>query len=158
VLRDRARLPVLADPSFGMIVIHAPERLTPALQRRLARAIGDGMFRVAGSRRSLPVKPRIVLLCHAAAGSEKAGESLLAAGLEEELQARLKGWSLRLPPLRECLQDLEQIIALQTADASENENEQNIFSPAAIQKLHAHSWPGNDAELREVLGILACRA
>ncbi len=147
-----SRPPLLADPSVDMIVIHAPERLTNALQRRLARALRDGIFRVAGSRRSLEIKPRIIFQSDLIVDEDRLHEDLTHAGLEPELASLLAGWTLRLPPLRERVGDLPQLIAKFLDDQKGPE-----FSPLAMLKLRAHKWPGNEAELHMVLGALVGR-
>src|SRR3546814_5694615 len=43
--------PALADETLDLLVIHAPETLPDALQRRLAAALGDGVFHFPGPRR-----------------------------------------------------------------------------------------------------------
>jgi DNA-binding NtrC family response regulator len=146
------RPPILADPSVEIAVIRAPEKLTQALQRRLARALRDGVFRMAGSRRSLKIEPRIVLLCDIHVQDEAQVEDLLGAGLEPELVSYMEGWVLRLPPIRERISDLPLLI-----DA-EAEGSQWEFSSGALQRLQAHDWPGNEAELRTIIGRLAGRS
>lgn len=146
------RPPILADPSVEIAVIRAPEKLTQALQRRLARALRDGVFRMAGSRRSLKIEPRIVLLCDIHVQEEAQVEDLLGAGLEPELVSYMEGWILRLPPIRERISDLSLLIE------AEAEGSQWEFSSGALQRLQAHDWPGNEAELRTIIGRLAGRS
>ncbi len=151
------RPPVLADPAVEIVVIHAPERLTQALQRRLARTLKDGIFRMAGSRRSLKIEPRIVLLCNFYVGEETSGEDLLGAGLDPELSSYMAGWTLHLPPLRDRVSDLALLIEGKKAKNEPLIQNQLEFSTAALQKLQAHDWPGNEAELYTILGRLAGR-
>lgn len=152
-----SRVPLLADPSVDMVIIHAPERLTAALQRRLARALRDGLFRVAGSRRSLEIKPRVIFQSDLVVGEEHLDEDLLAAGLEPELASLLNGWTLRLPPMRERISDLSLLIE-QNLGSHENTQQKLLeFSSVAMLRLRAYTWPGNEAELHRVLGALAGR-
>ena len=118
----------------------------------IARALRDGVFRMAGSRRSLKIEPRIVLLCDIHVQDEAQVEDLLGAGLEPELVSYMEGWVLRLPPIRERISDLPLLI-----DA-EAEGSQWEFSSGALQRLQAHDWPGNEAELRTIIGRLAGRS
>jgi predicted TIM-barrel enzyme len=147
-----SRLPVLADPTVEIVVIRAPERLTQALQKRLARSLKEGVFRIAGSRRSLKIEPRIVLLCDVITQEESLMEDLLGAGLEPELVSFLAGWTLRLPPLKDRVSDIPLLIATMM------EESQLDFSSGAMQRLQAHDWPGNEAELHTLLGRLAGRS
>jgi len=143
--------PVLSDANVKLVVIHAPERLTSALQRRLARALRDGFFQVSGSRKSLPLEPRIAFLSNLPVREGRIEEDLLAAGLEPELLFCISGWTLRLPALRDRLSDLQAIIEFWSSER------ETIFAPAAIQKLRAYHWPGNEQELQMLIGSLKGR-
>jgi predicted TIM-barrel enzyme/DNA-binding NtrC family response regulator len=151
------RYPVLADLDVDMVVIHSPERLTKALQRRLVQAIRDGIFRITGSRRSLTVQPRIILLCNFSAHPRWLERDLINAGLENDLVDHMVGWTLRIPPLQERIEDLQEIIDNQLDSNRTGNTGGTVFSPAAFQKLRAHTWPGNEAELHTLLGELADR-
>jgi len=151
------RRPLLADSEVELLVIRAPERLPAATQRRLARALGDGEFRAPGTRRTLPVTPRVVLISDAQASSpDGEGKSSMAA-LEDELAEQLAGWTLRVPPLRERIEDLMTTIETIATDAMGAAIDRSSFSSEALKRLHAHLWPGNEEELRSVLGALAGR-
>ncbi|MCP4329475.1 MAG: hypothetical protein GY791_13685 [Alphaproteobacteria bacterium] len=152
------RRPALADSEIGLLVIRAPERLPPATQRRLARALRDGAFRAVGTRRPLPVVPRLALVCDFPVAEGHEEEALAGAGLEPELIAHMTGWTLRLPPLRERIDDLMTVIEAMTADSLSVAVDWSRFSAAAAKQLHAHHWPGNEAELRALLGALADRS
>ncbi|MGO1120324.1 phosphoenolpyruvate hydrolase family protein [Rhodovibrionaceae bacterium A322] len=153
--------PVLADPKVKLVVIQAPEKLTPALQRRLAKALREGLFSVAGARHTLPVEARVVLLCQLESQENRLQEDLLAAGLEEDLIMQMAGWTLRLPPLRERLDDFEEILEHSQEQQPEGAPGPQAglpgFAPAVLQKLRSHAWPGNEAELHRVLGALLTR-
>lgn len=148
--------PVLSDANVRLVVIHAPERLTGALQRRLARALQDRFFQVSGSRKSLPLEPRVVFLSHMPVREGWIEEDLLAAGLEPELLSCIAGWTLRLPPLRDRLSDLQTIIESRSEQGTAVAGN-SVFSSAAIQKLRAYHWPGNEQELQKLIGNLKGR-
>ncbi|MDJ0611275.1 MAG: phosphoenolpyruvate hydrolase family protein [Kiloniellales bacterium] len=145
--------PALADPTAGLLVLRAPERLPAVTQRRLARALRERRFQASGSRRVLSLGPRVVLISRAAVTNGTSAEDLAAAGLEPSLAAVLAGWTLRPPPLRERIEDLMTVLAVQAGESFDPD-----FSLAATKALQAHLWPGNEAELRSVLGALAGRA
>lgn len=158
--RDPAgnNLPALADASVVLLAIHAPERLPAATQRRLARALRDGVFRAPQGRRALPVVPRVVLICNTPAVGEGGGlESLAAIGLDPDLASVFAGWTLRVPPLRERIEDLLAIIEAQAVQSLGMEMKRSFFTSAALQRLRAHLWPGNEGELRALLGALSAR-
>ncbi len=145
--------PMLADSGIDMLVIRAPERLPASTQRRLARALREGVFRASGSRRALRVSPRVVLVTTARPGSD-----LTAPGLDPDLQAHFEGWTLRVPPLRDRIDDLTTIMESLVAETPSIRLRQSDFTSAALQRLLAHDWTGNETELRKVIGALAGRS
>lgn len=149
--------PALADGEIAVLVVHAPERLPPPTQRRLARALQDEVFTVTGTRRSMPVAPRVVLVCELPRTADTTGEGFRSVGLDPGLASVLAGSVLRLPPLRERIDDLVAIVENVTARSLGTAMSRSDFSPAALKRLQAHRWPGNELELRSVLGALAGR-
>lgn len=151
------QIPALADEQIKLLVIHAPERLPATAQRRLARTLRDREFTVTGTRRSMTLAPRVVMVSDVAAGAGRVEEALRGAGLEPDLAAVMAGGALRMPPLRERTDDLVAIIEKVSAEALGVAMSRSRFAPAALKRLHAHRWPGNEVELRSVLGALAGR-
>lgn len=146
------RQPVLSDPNVGVLAIHAPEKLPAALQRRLARAMIDGIFRVPGGGRSATVVPRIILFCDASfvSGADE-------AMLDPALYSMFDGWTLDVPPLRDRLEDLFAIMQVFAQEALGAPLHKAQFSSAALNLLSAHTWPGNEREVKAMIGALAGR-
>ncbi len=142
--------PALGDEGIGLLVLRAAERLPATTQKRLARALKEGSFHVSGSRRVQQVSPRVVLVTEV---RDPDSESLKGAGFEEELAALRAGWTLRLQPLRERIEDLPELLEA----LAEPQEEAAAFSFDAMKLLQCHTWPGNEEELRSLLGGLAGR-
>jgi len=151
------RPPVLADGATGLVVIHEPQRLPAASQRRLARALREGLIQLSDSRRTLAVTSRIVLVCEAATRGAGGAMGLLD-GFVPELALALHGRMLRPPPIRERSDDIPVLIERMSREATGIDLLRSHFSTAALQTLRAHPWPRNEAELRALLGGLAGRA
>jgi transcriptional regulator of aroF, aroG, tyrA and aromatic amino acid transport len=64
-----------------------------------------------------------------------------------DLFYRISVLKIRIPPLRERKAD---IIPL-ARHMIQKENSDKILSPGAVERLEAHSWPGNARELKNVL-------
>ena len=152
------RLPALADKEVELLSIHAPERLSLPLQRRLARVLRDGVFKVSGTRYSLPVLARVVLISDIPLADGRLENGLTNAGMDPALVSLMSGWTLRMPPLRDRIDDLMTIVAKISADTLGIRIDRARFSSYALQWLHAHLWPNNEAELRSLLGALAGRS
>jgi len=146
------RRPLLADEEIDLVVIHAPERLPGGMQRRLARALREGVFRAQGLRRPVAVVPRVVLV-----SDRRIATDLVAAGFDADLVDVLKGWTLDVPPLRDRIDDQTGIIDSLAAANGPASLASGDFSSEALQCLRAHTWPGNEAELKSVLGALIGR-
>ena len=65
----------------------------------------------------------------------------------EDLYYRLAVFPIRLPPLRERMEDLDALIEGFVARFAPG----LTCSPGARDLLHAHTWPGNVRELRNAL-------
>ena len=112
-------------------------------QAKTLRAVECGEFERLGSERSLHSNARIV------SATNRSLRELISAGkFREDLYHRLNGLTLRIPPLRDRLEDLPAIIAGEfKAAAAECGKSVTSIHPAAIEKLLAHPWPGNLREL-----------
>ncbi|MCI0681515.1 MAG: sigma 54-interacting transcriptional regulator [Gemmataceae bacterium] len=91
------------------------------------------------------------------AGTTLDVEGDLRAGLVPELHGRLTALTIQAPPLTARLQDLPQLVTdlLARAGAVAGRTVRNV-SPATMECLRQHRWPGNLAELYRVL-VQACR-
>ena len=108
-----------------------------ALQARLLRVLSEREVLPVGATRPLPVNIRVMAATHAPL------EQLVRAGrFRDDLYYRLKGAHIELPPLRER-RDLGNMVNRLLGNRT--------ISPAALQRLLAHHWPGNLRELRNVL-------
>jgi len=78
----------------------------------------------------------------------------------EDLFFRLSGVEVRLPPLRERLEDIPLLAqAFLREFARENEKPVNSFTAEASELLLRYPWPGNVRELRTAIerGVVLCR-
>lgn len=147
--------PLLADESVDLLVILMPENLSHPMQKRLARSLLDGSFRAAGTRKSFAVTTRIVFISRLPIQQSAMQNSLMQAGLEENLASLLGGWSLQIPPLRKRIEDLIFLIEVLSKTNLRLAIGRNMFSAAALKQLHEHLWLGNEEELLSFLGALS---
>jgi len=151
------RQPALSDPAVSLLAIHAPARLPVALQTRLARALKDGAFRIPGGGRSAELKPRVVLVFESDGRDKDMLVDSHESGLAPALLEVLDGWTLRVPSLRERIEDIFQIVHTISMQSFGQPIHKSGFSAPAVNMLIAHTWPGNETELRRLLGSLAGR-
>ena len=118
-----------------------------AVQPKLLKVLEEKRFRRLGDVRDRRVDVWLIAATH----------QDLAALVEEkrfrsDLYFRISTLRLRLPPLRERVEDI-RILAEEflLRIASELPRSPLTLSPAALSRLEQHSWPGNIRELRNVL-------
>ncbi len=77
---------------------------------------------------------------------------------DSELYQKLGAVRIVLPPLRKRPEDVPTLLHhFAQTEARELDIERLIFSSRALDKLKAYSWPGNIAELRDVVRRLCLR-
>ncbi|MEM7654174.1 MAG: helix-turn-helix domain-containing protein, partial [Pseudomonadota bacterium] len=157
--------PMLGDDKIDILIIHGIERMHSGTQRRLARAIRDGAFRASASRTMQPVYPRIIFT-YSVEATRSGGGHLGADGtvfsqeydLNADLVEVLAGQHVRLPPLRDRIPDLIELIDVSARTALGHPLGREDFSVAAFKRLQAHLWPRNEDEMALMIGGLAGRA
>jgi len=117
------------------------------LQAKLLRVLEDKSIRRLGGTSETRVDVRIL-----AATNRDLYEMVQAGQFREDLYHRLNVVELRLPPLRERLDDLPALTGyfIQRYNREMGRNVQGV-SPAAMQKLKAYHWPGNIRQLRNAV-------
>ena len=124
------------------------------LQTRLLRVLAEGEFFRVGGRALIRVDVRVVAATH------QALETLVAEGrFRADLLHRLDVVRLRLPPLRERIEDVPLLAErfLHAAAARFGAPAKRLAKPA-LQRLQAHPWPGNVRELENLCWRLAALA
>jgi transcriptional regulator of acetoin/glycerol metabolism len=128
----------------GTLFLDEIAELPPASQVTLLRVLQEQEVMPIGHAAAVKVDIR---LC-AATNADLAG--LVAAGrFREDLFARLSGLTLRLPPLAERRDDLGLLVSSLLARLPAGARCR--FTPAALRRLFAHSWPRNIRELERCL-------
>src|ERR1700759_1064540 len=119
-------------------------------QTRLLRVLQQGEYTTVGGRPPIKTDVRIV------AASNKDVRILIQQGLfREDLFFRLNVVPLRLPPLRERIEDLPDLIRHFFALAEKEGLPPKQIEPAALDRLKRHRWPGNVRELENLARRLA---
>ncbi len=119
-------------------------------QTRLLRVLQEGEFTTVGGRAPIKANVRIVAATH-----RDLRQSIRNGQFREDLFYRLNVVPLRLPPLRERAEDVALLARhfLDRAKASGLPFKQ--LDQGAIDRLRAHSWPGNARELENLMRRLA---
>lgn len=115
-----------------------------AMQVKLLRLIESGSFRPVGSLRTVHSDFRLVSATH------KPLKQMVAQGtFREDLYYRISGFPIRLPALRERIEDLP-LLAQSLLQRMAGKPTPSL-SEDALQQLGLHPFPGNIRELRNIL-------
>ena len=138
---------LLEIASEGTLFLDEIGEMEPTVQARMLKALGEKRFRRVGGIRDLRADFRLI----AATNRDLAGE--VAAGrFRSELYYILAVVRLRVPPLRERLEDVPVLVEeLLRPLANDLKRTTPTVSARAMQKLQRYPWPGNVRELRNVL-------
>ena len=117
--------------------------LSLLLQVKLLRFLQERTIERVGGREALRVECRVI------AATNRDMQTLLQQGqFREDLYYRLSVVSLKIPPLRERMEDIVPIANAILVQACAEQRRRLRFSPAAIQAMLAYPWPGNIRELQ----------
>jgi two-component system nitrogen regulation response regulator GlnG len=119
-------------------------------QTRLLRVLQEGEYTTVGGRTPIKTNVRIIAATHRDLRSQ------IAQGLfREDLYYRLNVVPIRIPPLRERLEDVGDLVRHFLRQAAREGLGQKSIETAAIDRLKAHPWPGNVRELENFVRRLA---
>lgn len=124
-------------------------------QAKLLRVLQERVIQRLGGREPVPVDVRIIAATHIdleLAISEKR--------FREDLFYRLNQVTIDLPPLRERLEDLPDLVEHLAAKYAAALGFRSVPSvlPDAMAALRDHSWPGNVRELENVVRLALLRS
>lgn len=144
--RDKAGKFELADG--GTLFLDEVESMSPRLQVMLLRVLEQGEVQKVGEERSARhIDVRII-----AASNQDLGQLVDEGSFREDLLFRLNVFDVRVPPLRERVQDVPLLADhFLRAFRRANPGGPVEFRPQAVQKLQSYDWPGNVRELRNAV-------
>jgi two-component system nitrogen regulation response regulator GlnG len=115
-------------------------------QTRLLRVLQQGEYNSVGGTAPIKTNVRIVAATH------RDLRHLVEQGLfREDLFFRLNVVPLRLPPLRERMQDIPDLTRHFLAKAVADGLPAKDISPEGLDALKSHVWPGNVRELENLI-------
>lgn len=131
----------------GTLLLDEIGDLPMEIQAKLLRLLQEREYERVGE-----VKPRRANVRVISATNRDLPRAIDENRFREDLYYRLNVISLRLPPLRERLQDLERIAKRHLDFFAHRAGKQfHGFSRAALETMKSYSWPGNLRELRNLI-------
>jgi two-component system nitrogen regulation response regulator GlnG len=119
-------------------------------QTRLLRVLQQGEYTTVGGRSPIKSNVRII-----AATNKDLGVLIRQGHFREDLFYRLNVVPLRLPPLRERIEDIGDLVQHFLALAAAEGLPLKRLEPDALERLKKHRWPGNIRELENLTRRLA---
>ena len=123
-------------------------------QAKLLRVLQEGEFHRVGGEQPIRVAVRVI-----AATNRDLSEMVAQQKFREDLYYRLCVVPVRVPALRERIEDIRPLAEYFLADfCSRNNFRAKTFEPDAVDSLEQYTWPGNIRELRNVIERMAILA
>jgi two-component system nitrogen regulation response regulator NtrX len=116
-------------------------------QSKTLRILQEQQFERVGGTKTIHVDVRVI------AATNKDLEAEIKKGtFREDLYFRLNVIPIRVPPLRERVEDIQELIREFTREISLNTNlPLKVFHEDAIELLKRYHWPGNVRELKNLV-------
>ncbi|MEK9983481.1 MAG: sigma-54 dependent transcriptional regulator [Opitutae bacterium] len=135
----------------GSLFLDEVAELDFAAQSSLLRFIESGVFRSLGADKEMSADVRII-----ASSNRDLLEEVRAGRLREDLYYRLQVFPIRLPPLRERLDDVSGLAAIILDRLSvETGRRFEALSSECETRLLNYAWPGNVRQLENMLRWIA---
>ncbi len=138
---------LLETADGGTIFMDEVAELPLTVQAKLLRVLQEREFTRLGSTRPIRVDIRLI-----AATNKDLRAAVANGAFREDLWHRLNVVSIKMPKLRERMEDIRLLASFFLAKASRRCGRRVIgFSPEAMAILRQHEWPGNVRELENAI-------
>jgi DNA-binding NtrC family response regulator len=139
---DRDRMGAFEAADGGTVFLDEIGELPLELQPKLLRALEAREIRRVGETKPRRVNVRVI-----SATNRDLEREVNKGRFREDLYFRLAVVGVRVPPLRERLDDLLIMIRTFLSQLGVPE-EERLFPPQVLSEMAKHDWPGNVRELR----------
>ncbi|MDB4998453.1 MAG: Response regulator of zinc sigma-54-dependent two-component system, partial [Myxococcaceae bacterium] len=144
---ERDRKGLFRECEGGTILLDEIGEMPAKMQAGLLRVLQESTVRPVGGAKEEPVDVRVI------AATNRELEAMVAEGsFREDLFYRLHVIELRVPPLRERLDDIPSLIDhFLTLFAARYRRDRKSVDRDALRRLSSYDWPGNVRQLEHVL-------
>jgi len=132
----------------GTIFLDEIGDMSGVIQGKVLRLLQEQKFERVGGNESITTNVRII-----AATNRPLEQMVKDNEFREDLLYRLNGFTIQIPPLRDRLDDIPQLLEyfLRRAKSEMNRPELNGISPEALELLVNYDWPGNVRQLQSAV-------
>jgi transcriptional regulator with GAF, ATPase, and Fis domain len=139
---DRDREGAFEAADGGTVFLDEIGELPLELQPKLLRVLEQREVRRVGTSRAKRVDVRVIAATH-----RELEREVNRGRFRDDLFYRLAKVSVRVPPLRDRLEDLPALVEA-FLSAFGRRDGGRLFSPEVLEEMRRHDWPGNVRELR----------
>ena len=156
---SEARIGVFEEANGGTVFLDEIGELDASMQPQLLRVLETGQVKRLGESTYRRMDVRVI-----AATNRDLRREVNQRSFRADLFYRLAVFCVRVPPLRERIEDIEALVCAMLPEIAERLGLPDGPPPLdaeTLQQLVTHRWPGNVRELRnfvERLAVLADRA
>jgi PAS domain S-box-containing protein len=131
----------------GTLFLDEIGELKPALQVKLLRVLEEKEFERVGGSSPIKLTARII-----AATNQNLDKAMARGDFREDLYYRLKTIPLRIPPLRERIEDIPLLVDhfIETFN-HKYDKAVRLVDPKVLDFFKKHHWPGNIRELERCM-------
>jgi transcriptional regulator with AAA-type ATPase domain len=147
---QRDRVGAFEEADGGTVVLDEIGELPFEMQPKLLRVLEAGQVRRLGENRARAVDVRVI-----AATNRRLEREVNHGRFREDLYFRLSVVTVRVPPLREHLEDLPTLVGLFLRKLNARDRK-HLFTPEVIDEMKRYEWPGNVRELRNYVERAVC--
>jgi two-component system response regulator AtoC len=144
------RIGMYEQADGGTLFLDEVGELPLSQQAKLLRVLESGQYRRVGGRGNRKADVRIIC-----ATNRHLWDHVKAGQFREDLYYRIACLAVRLPPLRERLDDVGMLAPNLLELISRTMSRKFELSTDAIEQLKTYDYPGNVRELRNILFIAA---
>lgn len=147
------RAGLFEEADGGTLFLDEVSELSSRAQAKLLRALQEREIRRLGENAPRPVDVRIV-----SATNRPLADVVSRGAFREDLMFRLAVVRLRLPTLRERIEDVPLLAQFFWRQVSTDAGKRAMLGPDAVTALCKYNWPGNVRELQNVVSGLMVAA
>lgn len=145
------KIGLIEEANHGTLFLDELNSMSLPMQAKLLRVLQEGSLRRVGGTRDIPIDVRVLSSCN-----EDPFSLTEQGSLRKDLFYRLASVIIEVPPLRERMEDLEELVWHYLHNAAQTTAQPiRELTPAFWACLRQHNWPGNVRELFHILRYAA---
>ena len=141
--------------SGGTLLLDELAEMPAGTQAKLLRVLEERKLRRLGGSTEVDVDVRVL-----AATNRDPDKAVADGQLRADLYYRLNVFHIKMPPLREHIEDLPAIAESMVTEMNlKHDKKVSGIGPSMLARMVAYDWPGNGRELRNVIerAVILCQ-